>query len=182
VDRGELAKDVAVYYGMVSLMDKYIGRILDKLDELGLAENTIVVFTTDHGHFYGHHGLAFKGPFLYEDLIRIPLIVRWPGRIPAGACSEALQTLVDLAPTFLSAAGIPVPGSMTGVDQSEVWMGRAERARDHVTVEHHHEPTTIHLKTYVDRRYKITVYCNREYGEILSRNRPRRDQQPVERP
>ena len=61
-DREKLKKDIAIYYGMVSLMDKYIGKILDKLDELGLKENTLVVFTTDHGHFYGHHGLIAKGP------------------------------------------------------------------------------------------------------------------------
>ena len=71
-----LKRQIAVYYGMVSLMDKYIGKILDKLTELGLAENTVVVFTTDHGHFIGQHGLIAKGPFLYEDLIRVPLITR----------------------------------------------------------------------------------------------------------
>ena len=61
-------------------MDHYIGVILDKLEELGLAENTLVVFTTDHGHLYGQHGLIAKGPFMYEDLIRVPLMARLPGR------------------------------------------------------------------------------------------------------
>ena len=56
---------------------------------------------------------------------------------------------------------------MTGVDQSEVWFGAKQRIRDHVIVEDHHEPTTLHLKTYVDERYKITVYYNREYGELF---------------
>ena len=63
---------------MISLMDKYIGRILNKLDKLGLAENTVVVFTTDHGHFFGQHGFIHKGPFHYEDMIKIPFIVRYP--------------------------------------------------------------------------------------------------------
>ncbi|UVI33766.1 sulfatase family protein [Paenibacillus spongiae] len=158
---------VATYYGMVSLMDKYIGRILDKLDELGLAEDTIVVFTTDHGHFFGQHGLQAKGGFHYEDLIKLPFIVRSPGRVPAGSVSPAIQSLVDLAPTFLSLCGIPVPHSMTGVDQSDVWQGRKSSARDHAICEFHHEPTSIHQKTYVDARYKITVYYNQTYGELF---------------
>ncbi|MWV42679.1 sulfatase-like hydrolase/transferase [Paenibacillus sp. HJL G12] len=160
-------KLVAVYYGMISLMDKYIGRILDKLDELGLAEDTIIVFTTDHGHFFGQHGLQAKGGFHYEDLIKLPFIVRYPGRVPAGRQSDAIQSLVDLAPTFLSFCGIPVPPAMTGVDQKEVWLGTKDAARQHVICEFRHEPTTIHQKTYVDKRYKITVYYNQTYGEIF---------------
>lgn len=163
----ERKKIVSTYYGMISCMDKYIGRILDKLDELGLAENTIVVFTTDHGHFFGQHGLQHKGGFHYEDLIKLPFIVRYPGHVPAGHVSPAIQSLVDLAPTFLSLTGIPVPHAMTGVDQSAVWLGQQEQARDHAICEFHHEPTTIHQKTYVNERYKITVYYNQEYGEIF---------------
>ncbi|MBN1676533.1 MAG: sulfatase-like hydrolase/transferase [Kiritimatiellae bacterium] len=166
-DRKALAKDIAVYYGMITLMDKYIGTILDKLDALGLAENTVVVFTTDHGHFYGHHGLTAKGAFHYEDMIKIPFLVRYPGRVPAGRRSAALQTLVDLPQTFLSFAGIPAPRAMTGVDQSQVWCGGQDRARDHIIVENRHEPTTIHVKTYVDERYKLTVYFKQEYGELF---------------
>jgi arylsulfatase A-like enzyme len=152
---------------MISCIDKYIGQIIDHLERLGLAENTLVVFTSDHGHFYGHHGLIAKGPFHYEDLIRVPFIVRQPGTIPAGVVSDALQSLVDLPQTFLSLCGIaPVPG-MTGVDQSAVWLGRASHARDHVIVENRHQPTTIHARTLINRRYKITVYCDRDYGEIF---------------
>jgi arylsulfatase A-like enzyme len=163
----KLRSDMAIYYGMISLMDQYIGRILDQVDALGLAENTVVVFTTDHGHFFGQHGLVAKGPFHYEDMLRLPFLVRLPGRVPAGATSAALQSLVDLAPTFLSLAGIQIPRTMTGVDQRGVWEGRQEAARDHVVVENRHEPTTIHVKTYVDERYKLTVYYRRDYGELF---------------
>lgn len=160
-------KLVSVYYGMISLMDKYIGSILDRLDALGFAEDTLVVFTTDHGHFFGQHGLQAKGGFHYEDLIKLPFIVRYPGRVPASVRSGAIQSLVDLAPTFLSFCDLPIPSAMTGVDQKEVWLGRAERAREHAICEFRHEPTTIHQKTYVDERYKITVYYNQTYGEIF---------------
>lgn len=160
-------KLVAVYYGMISMMDKYIGHILDKLEELGMADNTIVVFTTDHGHFFGQHGLQAKGGFHYEDLIKLPFIVRYPGEVPAGKRSSAIQSLVDLAPTFLSLCDLPVPYTMTGIDQKKVWLGEAAQARDHAICEFRHEPTTIHQKTYVDERYKITVYYNQTYGEIF---------------
>ena len=166
-NREELAKDIATYYGMISLMDKYIGTILDKLEALGLAENALVVFTTDHGHFYGHHGLIAKGAFHYEDMIRIPMIARLPGRIPAGRKTDALQTLVDYAPTFLSITQQAIPRTMTGVDQHAVWFGEEDAARDHIIVENRHQPTTLHLKTYVNDRYKLTVYFGREYGELF---------------
>ncbi len=175
-DDRELARDTAVYFGMISLMDKHIGRILDALDDLSLSHDTLVVFTTDHGHFFGHHGLIAKGAFHYEDMIRVPFLVRCPaqaagipgdGYVHAGESCGALQSLVDIAPTFLRFAGQAVPRTMTGTDQSEVWKGRAARSREHVIIENRHEPTTIHLKTFVNERYKITVYYNQSYGELF---------------
>jgi len=166
-DRRVLAKNIAVYYGMISLMDKYIGQIVDGLDELGLRDNTVIVFTTDHGHFYGQHGLIAKGAFHYEDMVKIPFLVSWPGRVPEAQRSAAIQNLVDLPQTFLSLCGLDQPDDMTGVDQKDVWLGRAASARDHSITENHHQPTTIHVKTYVEERYKLTVYCDRPYGELF---------------
>lgn len=156
----------AIYYGMVTMMDTYIGSILHCLDNHQLTENTIVIFTTDHGHFMGHHGLMHKGPFMYEDLIRIPFIVRYPNHVPANQQSPTLQSLVDLAPTLLAMTSCPIPNIMTGINQMDVWLGLSPAVRDHIICEHHHEPTTIHLKTYVDDQYKITVYYNHTYGEL----------------
>ncbi len=166
-DRASLQKDMAVYYGMTSFMDQQIGRILDRLDELGVAENTLVVFTTDHGHFLGQHGLIAKGAFHYEDMVRLPFLVRYPGRVTAGRVSTALQSTVDLSPTFLAAAGLPVPGAMQGLDQLPAWRGEAPAVRDHVIVENRHQPTKVHLRTYIDDRYKITVYRDQPYGELF---------------
>ncbi len=165
-DRDELAKDIACYYGMISCMDKYIGQIIDHLDDLGLAENTLVVFTSDHGHYFGQHGLIAKGAFHYEDGVRVPMIARLPGRIPAGQVSDSLQSLVDYAPTFLDCCGLAVPDEMTGLSQQQVWRGDASEAREQVIIENRHQPTTLHLKTYIDARYKITLYYHRDYGEI----------------
>lgn len=165
-DEGCMRKQTAVYYGMISLMDKYIGKILDHLDSTGQADHTIIVFSTDHGDFFGHHGLAHKGAFHYEDMIKIPFLVRYPGKVSKGKVSEALQSLVDLGPTFLNLCGLEIPRTMTGVDQSEVWTGEINRARDHVLCENHHEATKVHLKTFVDERYKMTVYYGESYGEL----------------
>ncbi|TDD67493.1 DUF4976 domain-containing protein [Jiangella aurantiaca] len=162
-----LRRDLAVYYGMISLVDAGIGRLLAYLDERGLAGETLVVFTTDHGHFLGQHGLTAKGPFHYEDLIRIPMLARFPGRIPTGRRVSALQSLVDLAPTFLHAADLPVPGDMQGVNQLGVWSGTERRVRDHVLVENRHQPTAVHIRTYVDERYKMTLYRDQPVGELF---------------
>ncbi|MBV7336833.1 sulfatase-like hydrolase/transferase [Chloroflexi bacterium TSY] len=166
-EEAALRKDIAIYYGMVSFMDQQIGRILDRLDELGIAKNTLVVFSTDHGHFIGQHGLTAKGPFHYEDMLKLPFIVRYPGHVPPGTTNDALQGLIDLAPTFLEAAGIDVPGIMQGVSQLDVWRGEAVQARDHVLVENRHQPTAVHLRTYIDERYKMTIYRDHDYGELF---------------
>lgn len=165
-DPQALAQDIACYYGMISCMDKYIGQIIDHLDQLGLADNTLVVFTSDHGHYVGQHGLIAKGAFHYDDGIRVPMIARLPGQISAGRVSHSLQSLVDYAPTFLSYCGLDIPEEMTGVDQRSVWNGDESEAREHLMVENRHQPTTLHLKTYIDKRYKLTLYFDRDYGEI----------------
>jgi arylsulfatase A-like enzyme len=144
-----------------------VRRILDCLDRTGLAEDTLVLFTTDHGHFLGQHGLIAKGPFHFEDMIRIPMLVRWPGQAPEGVVSEALQSQVDFVPSFLSAAGLEVPGILQGVDQTPVWRGEAESAREWIICENRHQPTRVHLRTFVNRRYKLTLYRGQTYGELF---------------
>jgi len=165
-DEEKTRRDMAIYYGMTSLMDREIGRILDSLDEMGIADNTIVVFTTDHGHFIGQHGLTAKAAHLYEDLIRLPFLVRWPGQVPAGATSDAIQSLVDLPQTFLEAQDIEAPGVMQGVSQLDVWKGEKAEARDHAICEHRHQPTAFHVRSFITKRYKMTVYRDQTYGEL----------------
>lgn len=166
-DEAQLRRNIAVYYGMISFLDHQVGLILDSLDRLGLSDNTLVLFSSDHGHFLGQHGLIAKGAFHFEDMLRVPTIVRFPGAIPANATNSSLFSLVDLAPTVLAAAGIEPPGWMQGVNQLPCWTGDAPRCRDHVIVENRHEPTRVHLRTYVDERYKVTVYRDHEYGELF---------------
>lgn len=164
-DEDRIRRDMACYYGMTSFMDREIGRILSHLEASGLAENTLVIFTSDHGHFFGQHGLTAKAIHMYEDLIRVPLIVRWPGHFAPGT-SEAIQSLVDLAPTILSAAGLGVPGLMTGKDQLANWTAGKPVRRD-ATVENHHGTGRFHMRTFVTERYKLTVYHNGADGELF---------------
>jgi arylsulfatase A-like enzyme len=160
------AKNIATMYGMMTMMDTYIGVILDKLDALGLTENTLVLFTSDHGDFLGQHGLVRKAIHHYEDLVKVPLIASLPGVIPQDTHSSALQSLVDVAPTILSFAGLPIPRVMTGIDMKPEWTGETGALRDHVIVENRHNPTTMFMKTYVDERYKMTIHFKQSYGEI----------------
>ena len=165
-DREELKKNMAIYYGMVSFFDDEVGRILDTLDRQGIAENTLVLFTTDHGHFLGQHGLTAKAIHHYEDLLRVPWIVRWPGRVAEGSVSQAIQNHVDLSPSFLAAAGLEIPRHMTGLNQLPTWSG-GEAARTWSITENHHTKTNFHMHTYVNDRYKITVYRKWECGELF---------------
>ncbi len=99
----------ANYYANITFIDEQVGRVLDTLDELGLAESTLVVFTSDHGEMLGDRGLWFKNVG-YEPSLRVPLILRWPGRVPAGRVMGGVASLLDLHPTLAAAAGLPDDG------------------------------------------------------------------------
>src|SRR5678815_3169330 len=103
----------------------------------------------------GQHGLIAKGPFHYEDLLRVPMIARWPGGVRDNVTTDTLQSLIDLPVTFLRAAGVTPPRRMVGKNQLPMWGGEAPSVRSHVIVENRHQPTTFHLKTFIDARYKI---------------------------
>jgi choline-sulfatase len=105
---------MSVYYGMVRFIDDALGQILDALDNLGLRENTIVVFCSDHGDFMGEHAMQCEGGVFYDALTRVPLIVSWPGHMPAGRRESSMVNLVDVVPTLLQLQGIEVPRSMHG--------------------------------------------------------------------
>src|SRR3954447_17197629 len=98
---------------MVAQLDHAIGRVLDALAEQGHAEDTLVIVTSDHGEFLGEHQLIFKGPFGYDSLLRVPLLVRGPGVEPGGVVTDPVGT-IDLAPTILDALGMETPKWMEG--------------------------------------------------------------------
>ena len=112
------------YYAMIRNLDDAVGRVLRALDEGGLGESTLVIFTGDHGEMLWSRGLAGK-QYPYRESIQVPLIARWPGVVPAGARSDALFTPMDHLPTLCGLAGIAVPGYLDGRD-----MGAALRGAD----------------------------------------------------
>jgi arylsulfatase A-like enzyme len=104
---------LAAYYGMIAQLDHAVGRLLDAIDARGLAGETLVVFTADHGDFMGDHQMVLKGPIHYEALIRVPLIVRGPGFARGAVVADPVGT-IDVAPTVLTACGMPLPASCQG--------------------------------------------------------------------
>ena len=103
--REQIREIRAQYWAMIALIDYEVGRILKALQDAGEAEDTLVVFTSDHGEMLGCHQQLLKGPQLYDDLTHVPLIARWPGQIAAGHSIVELVQWVDLPATFLDVAG-----------------------------------------------------------------------------
>jgi arylsulfatase A-like enzyme len=109
------APSIARYFAVVSLLDAQVGRVLDAVDRFGLADSTLVVYTADHGDTVGEHRMVDQHFILYDCVVRVPLIARLPGTIqPGTVCDEFVCNALDLSPTFLDLAGIPVPGTFRG--------------------------------------------------------------------
>ncbi|MDP9363987.1 MAG: sulfatase-like hydrolase/transferase [Chloroflexota bacterium] len=159
----ELREAIRAYYAMVTLVDDETRAILAALDELGLAEDTLVVFTSDHGEMLGDHRLMLKGPMLYEPAVRVPLILRWPGRLPAGERRPEIVEWIDLCPSFLAAAGLPPLLGNQGLDLLPLARGEGDATRrDWALCEyrdsgHPYEPS-VHVTMLVRGRYKLNVY------------------------
>jgi arylsulfatase A-like enzyme len=101
--------------GEITLLDHQLGRVLATLDELGIAENTVVIYTADHGDLCGAHGMIDKHYVMYDELVRVPFIVRWPGQIAANQnCGAFISSAVDLAATFCDLAGVERPSTFAG--------------------------------------------------------------------
>ncbi|MGH9335810.1 MAG: sulfatase, partial [Vicinamibacteria bacterium] len=102
------------YDGSIRGMDAEMGRVLERLRELGIDETTLVVFTADHGEEFLEHGGTFHGQSVYGELTRVPLLFRWPGGLPEGARIEAVTETIDVMPTLLSLSGIALPEGLQG--------------------------------------------------------------------
>jgi arylsulfatase A-like enzyme len=125
VPRNKYAKEREQYYGLIEAIDVQFGRLMAELDKLGLADSTIVVYTSDHGEMMGAHGdLKKYQPF--TEASQVPLIVRWPGRVRAGLRLDAPIGVVDLFPTLAGLAGIGAVRGPDGTDRSAWLTGKAE--------------------------------------------------------
>ncbi len=169
--RADLMKMRAGYFASIALMDLEFGRILQALEEKGIADNTLVVFVSDHGDMLGDHGLMVKGAHFHEGGVRVPFLMRWPGHIRAGGrCSWPVQPH-DIAATVLSAAGCLTEDARKLIPESQdlvpLSAGRTAGARDYAVCCYRNSGTflgggyanpEIHATMFTDRRYKLNLY------------------------
>ncbi len=165
----------ALYYAMIQQIDDQLARILETLEQTGQRENTVVIFTSDHGEMLGDHGLLQKGCRFYEGLVRIPLIFSWPGHFLENLQRDALVELLDLTATIVELGGLEQPDYMQGRSLLPL-LTRAEEndeLRDSVRCEyfdaldpHFTGGSGTYATMYRERRYKLSLYHGHGVGEI----------------
>lgn len=141
------------YLGCIASVDDNVGRVLDYLDQNGLAENTIVVYTSDQGFYLGEHGW-FDKRFIYDESFKTPLLIRWPGKVAPGSRSTEMVQNLDFAPTFLQAAGIETPSDMQGESILPLLTGDEYNWNRESVYYHYYEYPGYHM---VKRHYGIVT-------------------------
>ena len=165
------------YLRCIASVDENVGRVLDYLDRTGLAKNTVVIYTSDQGFYLGDHGW-FDKRFMYEESLRTPLLVRWPGKIPAGSVCDKLVLNLDFAETFLDLAGAPIPKDMQGVSLKPLLLGRQVPGWRKSIYYHYYEYPGAHMvhRHYGVRteRYKLIYFYGLKEWELYDlKNDPR---------
>ena len=165
----------ARYYAMIAQIDDQFQRLLEAIDARGQLDNTVIVFTSDHGEGLGDHGLIQKGCRFYEGLVRVPLIFRCPQRFEQGLQSAALVELLDLSATLLDIADVPLPEYFQGKSLLPLLTGKQDpnQHREFVRSEyfdaldpHFTGGTGTFATMYRDARYKLSVYHSQGLGEL----------------
>jgi arylsulfatase A-like enzyme len=158
------------YLACVASVDRNVGRVLDYLDRHGLRENTLVIYTSDQGFFLGEHGWYDKR-WMYEESLRMPFVVRWPGVIRPGSRMDRMALNVDFAPTFLDAAGLTAPPEVQGRSLVPLFRGAAPadwRTSMYYRFYHtgHIQAVPPHWGVRTDR-YKLIYYNRIEQWELF---------------
>lgn len=163
----QLREVIANTYGMLSLIDHNVGRIMAELHRLGIADNTLVVYASDHGDWLGDHGLLLKGPMAYEGLLRVPLVMRGPG-VPRGHAVEDPVSTLDLGATFLDYGGIERPEHWHSRSLKPVMEGRERRdfAYNEWDLNASRCGVELKLRTVRTRTHKLTLELNSGTGEL----------------
>jgi arylsulfatase A-like enzyme len=151
------------YYGLITQLDEHVGRILQALNESGHADNTIIVYTADHGLAMGSHGLLGKQS-LYEHSMKSPLIIAGPG-IPAGQSTEAFTYLFDLFPTVCDVAGAPLPEKLAGHSLKPIWTGDKKQVRDSVFL-----PFQGLMRSVRKDNWKFIIYPPINHSQLFDLN------------
>jgi arylsulfatase A-like enzyme len=164
------------YLACVKAVDENIGRLLRHLEEAGELENTVIVCTSDQGFYLGEHGW-FDKRWIFEESLRTPLLVRWPGTVKPGSVNTNLVSLLDLAETFLEVAGLPVPAEMQG--RSLLPLLKGQPPRDWRTAHYYHYyeyPVPHKVRPHygiITDRYKLVHYYKPDVNdwELLDRQK-----------
>jgi arylsulfatase A-like enzyme len=158
------------YLATVQSVDDNVGRLLAYLDRSGLARNTVVIYTSDQGFFLGEHGL-FDKRFMYEESLRMPFLVRWPAGIKRGTTSTAIGLNVDVAPTLLEAAGLPVPPDMQGRSLLPVLRGKPPADwRTSMYYRYYHDPGNHNTRAHYGVRtltHKLIHFWKKDQWELF---------------
>lgn len=165
---GHLRQLIANYYGMISLIDHNVGRILIALADLGLADDTLVVYSTDHGDWLGDHGLVLKGPMAYEGLLRVGLLMRGTGIAAGKVVDEPVSTL-DLAATFCDFANVEMPGKVHSRSLRPLMESEDETrdfARSEWDLRASRSGVDLELRTVRTKRFKLTMELVSGAGEL----------------
>jgi len=141
------------YLGSISSVDDNVGRVLDYLEESGLDENTIVVYTSDQGFYLGEHGW-FDKRFIYDESFKTPLLIKWPNKITPGTTQEEMVQNLDFAQTFLEAAQIAAPDDMQGESLMPLLTGNDDQWDREAVYYHYYEYPASHM---VKRHYGIVT-------------------------
>jgi choline-sulfatase len=144
-----IRRSIAAYFGFVSYTDYCVGRLIDAIEDAGLREDTLIVYSADHGEMLYKNGICEKHT-LFEDAVRIPLILSQPGVVPTGRRSDALASNIDVLPTILAMADVEVPDSVEGRDMSPTFAGHT--IQDCVYSEYYHSLDPCRMVR--DERYK----------------------------
>jgi arylsulfatase A-like enzyme len=145
------------YLGVISQIDDAIGTVLDYLEDHQLMENTLILFTTDHGDMAGSHGMMDKHYVLYEEVVHVPLIMRWDAGIPAGSsCDDFISHYLDLGPTFLDLLGLPIPKEYQGLSFAPQMRGEGNpERRDFIFATYHGQQFGLYSqRMFRDNQYK----------------------------
>ncbi|MBZ0254569.1 DUF4976 domain-containing protein, partial [bacterium] len=149
------------YLRCIASVDENIGRVLDYLDDSGLAENTLVIYSSDQGFFLGDHGW-FDKRWMYEESLRMPLVARWPGVIDRGTVNKDLVQNLDFAETFLDVAGAEIPEDMQGASMKPILEGNTpDDWRDAIYYHYHEFPAEHQVQRHYGirtKRYKLVRY------------------------
>jgi arylsulfatase len=170
-DTFDARKRQVLYWAQIDLIDEQIGRILDLLEETGQRNNTVIIFTSDHGNSVGDHGLVNKGCRFYEGLTRVPLIVTWPGVFKPNLRSDALVELTDIVPTLLELTGLPISEDIVGKSLVPILMGEAspDEHREFVRSVFYRvlEGPQSYATMIRNREYKLVNYHGHGLGELF---------------